>query len=126
MIIHSLLQTLDRVQNEKLEGQAIRARINWRAEGEKSTAYFYRTLKTHQAKAQMSEIVHPTTGQLCTSTNDILTATTSFYQDLFTPTENQPSSIQSSLNPHLPICLQRRTSHVVWKAYPKKRLSTPS
>ena len=95
--LQSLLLQLDQAQIEKLEGQAIRARINWREKGEKSSAYFYQTLKTRQAKAQIAELTHPVTDQICNTANDILEATTSFYDSLFTPTNISSTSTKSFL-----------------------------
>jgi hypothetical protein len=95
--LQSLLLQLDQAQTVTLEGQAVRARINWRENGEKSSAYFYRTLKTRQAKAQIAELKHPVTDQICNTANDILEATTSFYDSLFSPTNISANSTKSFL-----------------------------
>jgi hypothetical protein len=123
--IQSLLLQLDQIQKEKLEGQAVRARINWREKGEKSTAYFYRTLKIRQAKAQIAELTHPVTNQSCNTANDILAATTSFYDNLFTPTfisttetdtflQDTPSSVLNEDD--ISLCLKHITKDEVLQA----------
>ncbi|KAI8576323.1 hypothetical protein K450DRAFT_202076 [Umbelopsis ramanniana AG] len=100
-LLQSLLTELDKIELERLEGQAIRSRILWREQGEKSTAYFFRTLKSRQAKAQMTSIDHPHTGVSCDTTTEILEATTTFYKDLFTPSDIPITETRSFLQ-HTP------------------------
>ncbi|EIE89887.1 hypothetical protein RO3G_14598 [Rhizopus delemar RA 99-880] len=86
-IVESQLASLQQYHEETL---ALRAGIRWREQGEISAGYLKRAVSQRQTCQIMKQLVHPTTGALCSTFNEMLDATVQFYRNLysFEPIDN--------------------------------------
>ena len=83
-------------------GAQVRSRARWVEEGESSTAYFFRLEKKRKAVSTISSL--KVGDRSVTSTEDLLTAATNFYQNLYTSWETDPA-IQEDLLSNLSLSL---------------------
>ncbi|KAG1490001.1 hypothetical protein G6F52_013663 [Rhizopus delemar] len=97
-IVESQLASLQQYHEETL---ALRAGIRWREQGEISAGYLKRAVSQRQTCQIMKQLVHPTTGALCSTFNEMLDATVQFYRNLysFEPIDN--TAIDDLLSLHL-------------------------
>ncbi|KAG1128846.1 hypothetical protein G6F37_013652 [Rhizopus arrhizus] len=95
---------LDSFQRYRVETLALRSGIRWRELGELSAGYLKKTIATRAAKQLVPSLIHPTTNVLCSSVEDMLDATTTFYSDLYSPEsidQNAIDELLKSLPPEL-------------------------
>ncbi|KAG0809253.1 hypothetical protein G6F16_013767 [Rhizopus arrhizus] len=78
-VVESQLASLQQYHAETL---APRAGIRWREQGEISAGYLKRTVSQRQTRQIMKQLVHPTTGALCSTSNKMLDAAVQFYTSL--------------------------------------------
>ncbi|KAG1490008.1 hypothetical protein G6F52_013661 [Rhizopus delemar] len=75
-IVESQLASLQQYHAETL---ALRAGIRWREQGEISAGYLKRSVAQRQTRQIMKQLIHPTTGALCSTSNEMLDAAVQFY-----------------------------------------------
>ncbi|KAG0755048.1 hypothetical protein G6F24_012096 [Rhizopus arrhizus] len=95
---------LDSFQRYRVETLALRSGIRWRELGELSAGYLKKTIATRTTKQLVPPLIHPTTNVLCSSVEDMLDATTTFYSDLYSPEpidQNAIDELLESLPPEL-------------------------
>ncbi|KAG1139728.1 hypothetical protein G6F37_008965 [Rhizopus arrhizus] len=88
---------LDSFQHDRIETLALRSGIRWRELGELSAGYLKKTVATGIAKQLVLPLVHPTTNVLCSSVEDMLDATTTFYSDIYSPEPIDQNAIDEPL-----------------------------
>jgi exonuclease III len=90
--IKTLEKLFDEHEKKKINGQIIRSRVRWREEGEKSSGYFYKTLRIHQSNSYIKSFYHPETREASKSTKETLKAAHCYYKTLFNPTPITPDN----------------------------------
>ncbi|KAG0994687.1 hypothetical protein G6F26_004478 [Rhizopus arrhizus] len=63
--------------------KALRAGNRWKEQDEISAGYLKRTVSQRQTRQIMKQLVHPTTGALCSTSNEMLDAAVQFYSNLY-------------------------------------------
>ncbi|KAG1060303.1 hypothetical protein G6F41_012948 [Rhizopus arrhizus] len=94
-VVESQLASLQQYHAETL---ALRAGIRWREQGEISAGYLKRTVSQRQTRQIMKQLVHPTTGALCCTSNEMLDAAVQFYSNLYSPEPIDNSAIDDLLS----------------------------
>lgn len=76
----------------------LRSATRWHEKGERSNKYFYKVIRGRQHKQTIQALRSVTTGELLSSTTDILKETHRFYTDLYQPTPVDDEAIPQLLN----------------------------
>jgi hypothetical protein len=87
--IQPLLQMIEEqlasIQQYHAETLALRAGRRWRELSEISTGYLKRTIQQRSTHHLIPPLIHPQTGVLSTSKEDMLDAASTFYRKLYSP-----------------------------------------
>lgn len=94
-VIESQLASIQQYHAETL---ALRSGIRWREMGEISAGYLKRTIAQRQSRQKISKLIHPTTGEICTSPTDLQAAARAFYSDLYSPDPINDGAVQDILS----------------------------
>lgn len=81
-----IAKKLDDEMQQKTKEILLRSATRWHEKGERSNKYFYKVKRGRQHKQTMQALRSVTTGELLSSTTDILKETHRFYTDLYQPT----------------------------------------
>ena len=84
-------------QEKKAEGYAVRSGLKWLEKGERSSSYFFATLKDRLKRRTMEALFDPDTQTLATTSATMIPCAVTFYSNLFTPTPVYPQHIQHLL-----------------------------
>ena len=91
--VGKLKDKLRKLQDEKLEGMAVRARCSKDLQDEKCTAYFFDRIRQRRNKNNVSS-VRNSKGELVKEDKDILEVYRAFYQKLYTKHEGSLDGLQ--------------------------------
>jgi endonuclease/exonuclease/phosphatase family metal-dependent hydrolase len=99
--IQPLLQVVEEqlasIQQYHAETLALRAGLRWRELGEISAGYLKRTVQQRSIHHLIPPLIHPQTGALSTSKEDMLDAASTFYSKLYSPDDIDQSAIDDLL-----------------------------
>ena len=93
---------LDELMLHKYEAAAVRSRATWLVQGEKSTRYFCQLEKQRQHSTSIPELVHPISGDACSTPVQLCDAAALCYERLYTPERTSDQLATERLMQHLP------------------------
>ena len=96
-ILHETETKLETYYEEKLTGAKIRSRVKWVEEGEKSSKYFLGLEKSRQIQKAIMQI-KDINNKITENQEEILQATRSYYQNLYTSTKPNKDNIKTYIN----------------------------
>ncbi|KAG1137008.1 hypothetical protein G6F37_011558 [Rhizopus arrhizus] len=94
-IVESQLASIQQYHTETL---ALRAGIRWREQGELSAGYLKRTAAQRQTHQIMKQLLHPVTSTLCSTPEEMIHASVSFYGSLYTPDPIDDDAVEDLLS----------------------------
>ncbi|KAG1536291.1 hypothetical protein G6F49_013012 [Rhizopus delemar] len=94
-IVESQLASIQQYHTETL---ALRAGIRWREQGELSAGYLKRTAAQRQTHQIMKQLLHPVTSTLCSTTEEMIHASVSFYGNLYSPDPIDDNAVEDLLS----------------------------
>jgi endonuclease/exonuclease/phosphatase family metal-dependent hydrolase len=97
-LANEISSKLDQEIETDMKQLLVRSATRWYEKGERNNRYFYKVLRTREAQQTLQAVVSHTTGDLVTSTADILQEAHHFYRDLYSPTSVDDSSIETLLS----------------------------
>ncbi|KAG1062453.1 hypothetical protein G6F42_027422 [Rhizopus arrhizus] len=92
------------IQQYHVETLALRAGIRWREQGELSAGYLKRTAAQRQTHQIMKQLLHPVTSTLCSTPEEMIHTSVSFYGSLYSPDPIDDDAVEDLLST---LCLGR-------------------
>lgn len=100
-IAQEISSKLDKEIQMEMKQLLVRSATRWYEKGERNTKYFYKVLRTRESQQTIQAVVSHATGDLATSTSDILKEAHFFYSTLYSPSSVDNSAIENLLR-HIP------------------------
>ena len=95
--VKDLKQKLKEFEDNEIEGAVIRSRVQWQAEGEKCTRFFFNLERQNGDEKQITEMKN-VSGIVLTKKEEILQYTHEYFKQAFTETGTNKSSQNNLLN----------------------------
>ena len=95
-IASTLAQQLDEEIQMKCKETLLRSALRWHEQGERNNKYFFKVIRGRQHQQAIQALRSTTTGELVSSSSEILREIHTFYSDLYNPTSVDEDSIQHS------------------------------
>jgi hypothetical protein len=97
-LANQLSDLLDKEIQMEMQQLLVRSATRWHEQGERNTKYFYKVIRSRETQQTIQAIKSSTTGELVTSTADILKEARRFYQNLYTPERIDNFAVDSLLH----------------------------
>ncbi|KAG1445923.1 hypothetical protein G6F55_011756 [Rhizopus delemar] len=94
-IVESQLASIQQYHTETL---TLRAGIHWREQGALSAGYLKRTAAQRQTHQIMKQLLHPVTSTLCSTPEEMIRASVSFYSSLYSPDPIDDDAVEDLLS----------------------------